>query len=138
VRGGLAGSGSFRDARDGYPVLPSYSVGGGCTAGPDFVSPSPFCSQTLTGGSDSLAYNSTPVPSLSVTAATVEDPLSNLAYSANLRVSYSFEVFGGQLGDTVPLLIATDLSTSETGYANAYASIAVATSLGGSSACTAR
>jgi hypothetical protein len=134
VCGALLAAGAFVTPAMADPVLPSYSVGGGCTAGPDFVSPSPFCSQTLTGGSDSLAYNLPPGPSLSVTAAAVEDPLSNLAYSANLRVSYSFEVFGSQLGDTVPLLIATDLSTSETGYANAYASIAVATSLGGSSA----
>jgi hypothetical protein len=110
-------------------VLPSYTIGGGCTAGPDFISPAPFCSQTLAGGADSLLYNLTPVPSLFVTATAIEDPLSDLAYSAILSLSYSFEVVGGKAGDVVPLLIATDLFTSDAGYANAYASISVTTSL---------
>jgi hypothetical protein len=109
-------------------VLPSYTVGGGCTAGPDFVPPGPFCSQALAGGTDTLLYNLTPVPSLSVTATAVDDPLSDLAYSGVLSLSYSFEVLGGKAGDIVPLLIATDLFTSDTGYGNAYASITVTTS----------
>jgi hypothetical protein len=69
-----------------------------------------------------------------VTATAVEDPLSDLAYSAILSLSYSFEVVGGKAGDIVPLLIATGLFTSDTGYADAYASIGVTTSLDSESA----
>jgi len=132
--GALLATGIFVTPAMADPVLPSYTAGGGCTAGPDFVSPAPFCSQALAGGADSLLYNLTPVPSLSVTATAVEDPLSDLAYSAMLSLSYSFEVVGGKAGDIVPLLIATGLFTSDTGYADAYASIGVTTSLDSESA----
>jgi hypothetical protein len=94
--GALLATGIFVTPAMADPVLPSYTAGGGCTAGPDFVSPAPFCSQALAGGADSLLYNLTPVPSLSVTATAVEDPLSDLAYSAMLSLSYSFEVVGAR------------------------------------------
>jgi hypothetical protein len=134
VCGALLTVGAFVPAAMADPVLPAYTVGGGCTAGPDFVAPDPFCSQTLAGGADSLSYNLGPVPSLTATASAVEDPLSDVAYSAILSVAYSFEVVGGKPGDVVPLLIATDMSTSDTGDANAYAFIDVITGLGGGSA----
>jgi hypothetical protein len=127
VCGALLMAAIFVPAAMADPVLPDYTAGGGCTAGPDVLSPAPFCSQTLAGGSDSLEYNLTPVPSLSATASAVDDPLSNLGYFAILSVSYSFEVVGGKPGDVVPLLIATDLTTSDTGNANAFATIGVTT-----------
>jgi hypothetical protein len=120
----LAGS----TAATADPSLPDYTVGGGCTAGPDFVNPAPFCSQILSGGTDSLFYSLEPFVSLSVNASAVDDQVDNLAYSADLSLTYSFEVIGGNAGDIVPLLIATDLLSSSTGYADAYVSIAVTTS----------
>lgn len=111
------------------PVLPGYTTGGGCTAGPDFVAPAPFCSQSLPGGADSLFYSLTPVPSLVANASAIDDHVDDLAYSAILNLTYSFEVVGGTAGDTVPLLISTNLVTSIIGLANAYATIFVTTSL---------
>jgi hypothetical protein len=134
VYGVLLTAGGLTPAAMADPVLPSYTVGGGCTAGPDFEAPNPFCSQSLAGGGDSLLYDLTTVPSVQVGAYAVLDPLSDSAYSGDLRLSYSFEVVGGKAGDVVPLLIATDLATSETGYADAYASIAVTTSIANESA----
>jgi hypothetical protein len=128
--GALFTAGFLAPAAMADPVLPAYTVGGGCTVGPDSLAPDPFCSQSLAGGSDSLSYNLGPVPSLSATASASYDPFSNFGYSAVLSVSYSFEVIGGKPGDVVPLLIATDLTTSNTGDANAYASIGVITSFG--------
>jgi hypothetical protein len=132
--GALLTAGVFVPSAMAGPVLPSYTVGGGCTAGPDFISPAPFCSQALAGGTDSLVYNLGPVPSLSASATAVDDPLTDFAYSAILSMSYSFEVVGGKPGDAVPLLIATDLTTSETGDGDGSAFISVTTSLTSESA----
>lgn len=109
-------------------VIPDYQVGGGCTAGPDFVAPAPFCSQSTPGGSDTLFYSVLPFPSLSVSASAMDDNVDNFSYSGVLSLEYYFEVVGGTPGTVVPLLIATNLLTSETGYADAYAEIFITTS----------
>jgi hypothetical protein len=44
--GALLTAGAFVPAAMADPVLPAYTVGGGCSAGPDFVAPDPFCSQS--------------------------------------------------------------------------------------------
>jgi hypothetical protein len=93
------------------PVLPNFTALTECVSGQQgVVDTSGGCSQTGVDGEDSITLSTFPFASLQTQAlvvAGVQDSFSGFA-----ALNYSFEVVGGNPGDQVPVLIATNLSAN--------------------------
>lgn len=122
------------------PTLPGYVPTASCTSGQLGVDEGPSsCSQQDVNGSDSVTLTELPFAGLSANASVagfVQD-----SFGAVGDLNYSFEVTGGNPGDAVPLLIFTDLSTSISGDAYAFAETEVLSEdltflIGSVTACT--
>src|SRR5690349_2983468 len=93
-------------------TLPLASTLAHCVANHSFVDDPVSCSF---GALDSASASLTTAPFVSMTAQAFSPPtLEPRGAGANADVTYSFQVLGGNLGDIVPLLIATSLTTLST------------------------
>lgn len=109
-------------------TLPSATYTVGCVSGQlGPVAGDPSCSQTDANGGNNLTLTLSPFAGLSASANVAADVVDS--FGAIGALHYSFEVVGGNPGDQVPLLIFTNLFSSETGNGYGFAEIGVNTGL---------